>query len=154
VSVFTVRGAAQRNNPRTMDPRVPLAEALRNACGWWTVNDKAGPRCQRPCTGVRRDRPDRATCRCREQLGQGNGEKSLWAARKERLNGPKWVKLAQLRVFPFLFYFLFPILPSSFLVNCTNSNPSVGIIYFYLLIFIHIIFIFFSFLNSRIPFRF
>jgi hypothetical protein len=38
-------------------------------------------------------------------------------------------------------------------VNYTNSNFTVGIIYLYLLIFLLKMFIFFSFLNSRNPFR-
>jgi hypothetical protein len=37
-------------------------------------------------------------------------------------------------------------------VSYTSSNPNVGKTYFYLLIFIHIIFIFFSFLYSKISF--
>jgi hypothetical protein len=59
----------------------------------------------------------------------------------------------------YLFYFLdfklkFEFCHESHIwAKYSTSNPSVGIIYFYLLIFVHIIFVFFSFLNSRISFR-
>jgi hypothetical protein len=86
----------------------------------------------------------------------------------------KWAKLgsaAQVGSFsPFLFIFYFPFL-FSFILNYLNLNlnceynftiePSIqiqassgGIMYFYLLIFILKILIFFSFLNSTIPFGF
>jgi hypothetical protein len=46
------------------------------------------------------------------------------------------------------------VMSFNFKSNVQLHFPSVRIVYFYILIFIHIIFYFFSFLNSGISFRF
>jgi hypothetical protein len=84
---------------------------------------------------------------------------------KQRGDGPKLNAEAQLTSPLFSFLFSFILNYFEFKFEFLNTNFSIessiqiqassgGIIYFYLLIFIHKILIFFSFLNSRISFKF
>jgi hypothetical protein len=132
---------------------------------WWNERDTDaadawGPWCSEIFVIARR-----LTTRAHRSVAERMQER--WAARDQKENGPRWAEAGPGAGFSFfIFFFLFCllfILNSKFefesfyefhlWVKCTHSNHSIEIIYFIIfiiLIFTHIIFSSFSFLNSRI----
>jgi hypothetical protein len=144
-------------------PRVTASVRWRPSS--WHAGQVHQRKTSRACDGCARLTvgPRMAVGRARDRTRFGPREWLLQVGRNEFRSPGKFSFCFS---FSFMFYFLFSFILNYFeskfefeyefhlWVNYTNSNSSVGIIYFYLLIFIHIIFIFFPFLNSRISFRF